>query len=92
MRTGSIRLGSMGSKHPVAVARKARGLSQEALGRLIGVSRDAVKNWENGTRFPSEKCLNALRETLAFSEDDLWRIRHFRPRKAVRLPERSALW
>lgn len=82
----------MVSKHPIAVARKERGLSQEALGRLIGVSRDAVKHWEGGSRFPSEKCLNALRATLGFSEDDLWRIRHFRPRQAVRIPERKALW
>lgn len=82
----------MGCKHPVAAARKERGLSQEALGRLIGVTRDAVKHWEDGTRYPSEKCLNALRETLGLSEDELWRVRHFRPRKAVAIPERTVLW
>lgn len=78
--------------NPIAVVRKEKGLSQEALGKLIGVSRNAVKHWEDGSRFPSEKCLNALRETLGFSEDDLWRIRHFRPRKAVRIPGRIPLW
>ena len=32
----------------IAVVRKAMGLTQEQLGELVGVSRQAVSKWESG--------------------------------------------
>ena len=33
--------------------RKAKGISQEELAEKVGVSRQAVSKWENGTAAPS---------------------------------------
>ena len=32
----------------IAVIRKAKGLTQEQLGELVGVTRQAVSKWESG--------------------------------------------
>ena len=44
----------------IASLRKEKGLSQEALGGLVGVTRQAVSKWENGTSDPSTSNLCAL--------------------------------
>ena len=36
----------------IAAARKAAGLTQEALGEKLGVSRQAVSKWESGQAVP----------------------------------------
>lgn len=37
-------------KHPIALLRKKHGLSQEAMGALIGAARRTVQDWELGNR------------------------------------------
>lgn len=36
----------------IAALRRERGLSQEALGELVGVSRQAVSKWESDSALP----------------------------------------
>ena len=46
--------------HRIAKYRKALGLSQEALGERLGVSRQAVSKWETGAAVPDMENLLAL--------------------------------
>lgn len=39
----------------IAALRRERGLSQEALGELVGVSRQAVSKWESDSALPDVK-------------------------------------
>ena len=48
----------------IKAAREARHLSQEALAELLGVSRQAVSKWENGTAVPQGANRAALGEIL----------------------------
>lgn len=52
-------------------ARKEKGLSQEALAELIGVSRQAVSKWETGEAKPDVDKLIALCAVLELSMDYL---------------------
>lgn len=45
-------------------AREAKNLSQEALAEYLGVSRQAVSKWENGTAVPQGANKAALIEIL----------------------------
>lgn len=51
--------------------RKQAGLSQEQLGDEIGVSRQAISKWENGTTTPELDKLTALGDFFAVSLDQL---------------------
>ena len=51
--------------------RKARGLSQEELAALVGVSHQAVSKWENGDAMPDLTKLLALADALNLSLDTL---------------------
>lgn len=51
--------------------RKQRGLSQEQLGDLIGVSRQAVSKWESGSTTPELEKLLALSDYFEISLDRL---------------------
>ena len=51
--------------------RKVRGLSQEELAAVVGVSRQAVSKWENGDAMPDLAKLLALAEALNISLDTL---------------------
>lgn len=55
----------------LARLRKARGLSQEALGKQIGVSKRMVVYYETETNRPPAHLLPALAKALAVSIDDL---------------------
>lgn len=44
--------------------RVARGLSQYSLGRLIGVTRPAVANWERAAAIPTPEHVERLRSVL----------------------------
>lgn len=45
-------------------ARKQKGLSQAALGKLLGVQAQTVGRWENGKSKPNLETLNKLCEIL----------------------------
>ena len=45
-------------------ARKQRGLSQAALGKLLDVQAKTISNWENGKSEPNLETINKLCEIL----------------------------
>ncbi|MBQ8175037.1 MAG: helix-turn-helix transcriptional regulator [Clostridia bacterium] len=51
--------------------RKQKGLSQEQLAEELGVSRQAISKWENGTAMPETETLIALSRCFAVSLDVL---------------------
>ena len=51
--------------------RKAAGLSQEALGEKLQVSRQAVSKWESGVSEPSTANLLALSKLYGVSADEI---------------------
>ncbi len=51
--------------------RKQAGLSQEKMAELIGVSRQAITKWENGTGTPDISNLVAIAELFQISVDEL---------------------
>lgn len=57
----------------IAAARKAAGLTQEALGEKLGVSRQAVSKWESGASDPSTSNLLALARLYGVSAEELLR-------------------
>ena len=50
-------------------ARQRRGLSQEKVAELVGVSRQAVAKWESGQSAPSTENLLRLAEVLGTTAD-----------------------
>ena len=46
------------------IARKQKGLSQAALGKLIGVRTQTISNWENSKSKPNLETINKLCEIL----------------------------
>lgn len=58
-------------KDKLPVIRKARGLSQEGLAELIGISRQAVAKWELGQTYPDVDNLIRLSDVLKISIDGL---------------------
>ena len=57
----------------IAQARKAKGLTQKELAKLIGVTDKAVSRWETGTGFPEVSCLEPLADALEVSVLELLR-------------------
>lgn len=53
--------------------RKRKGISQEELADRIGVSRQAVSKWENGTSDPSTSNLLAIARLYGVSAEELLR-------------------
>lgn len=53
----------------IAVVRKAMGLTQEQLGELVGVSRQAVSKWESGQTIPDALTVAKLCQALNVSAD-----------------------
>lgn len=53
----------------IAVVRKAMGLTQEQLGELVGVSRQAVSKWESGQTVPDAITVAKLCRALNVSAD-----------------------
>ena len=56
----------------IKTARKAKGLSQEALGEMLDVSFQAVSTWEQGKFIPDSDHLPALAKALDISLDALF--------------------
>lgn len=53
----------------LAAVRKAAGLTQEQLGDLVGVTRQAVSKWESGQAVPDALVIAAVCQTLHVSAD-----------------------
>ena len=51
--------------------RTSRGFTQEYVAEAVGVSRQAVSKWENGTSDPSTANLMALAKLYGLSVDEL---------------------
>ena len=51
--------------------RKSKGLSQEELAEALGVSRQAISKWENGSAIPESDKLIAIATYFAVSLDEL---------------------
>ena len=56
-------------KDRIAAVRKAAGLTQEQLGELVGVTRQAVSKWESGQTAPDAATIAALCQALHVSAD-----------------------
>ena len=74
----------------IAAARKAAGLTQEALGEKLGVSRQAVSKWESGQAVPDLDTVAKLCLALGFSADYLLFGREDAPAPAESAPAESA--
>ena len=74
----------------VAAARKAAGLTQEALGEKLGVSRQAVSKWESGQAVPDLDTVAKLCLGLGFSADYLLFGREDAPAPAESAPAENA--
>ena len=57
----------------ITALRKMNGLSQEALGEKIGVSRQAVSKWEMAQTVPDLNKIIAMAEVFGVSTDALLR-------------------
>ncbi|MBO5034619.1 MAG: helix-turn-helix transcriptional regulator, partial [Oscillospiraceae bacterium] len=55
----------------IAALRKEKGLTQEQLGALVGVSAQAVSKWEKGGA-PDVELLPAIADTLGVTMDTLF--------------------
>ncbi|MDE7170654.1 MAG: helix-turn-helix domain-containing protein [Oscillospiraceae bacterium] len=55
----------------IAALRKEKGLTQEALGRKLGVTNKTVSRWENGNYMPDIELLVPLGEALGVSVNEL---------------------
>ena len=55
----------------IARLRKERGITQEALGRELGVTNKTVSRWENGNYMPDIQLLVPLAEALGVSVNEL---------------------
>ena len=75
----------------VLQARKAKGMSQEKLAELVGVSRQAVSKWETGEAKPDVDKLIAICEALELSMDYLCFGKEEEPCKCE-LPSAENAW
>jgi transcriptional regulator with XRE-family HTH domain len=61
----------LAAKTPLAFWRKHRGLTQEALSKLVGVAQGFISEIENGSKTGDVQTLAALARALEISLDDL---------------------
>lgn len=55
----------------IKAERKARGLSQTELAKLIGVTQDSISLWEKGKRLPDTQYVIKLAQLFNVSADYL---------------------
>ena len=55
----------------IAALRKAKGLTQAQLGERLGISFQAISNWENGKTLPDVAVLLDLAHVLETSADNI---------------------
>lgn len=73
----------------LATIRKARGLSQRDLAKLVGISNRMIAYYEAQTERPPAAKLDTLAKTLKVSTDELLGVK---PTKNLIMPENSRLW
>ena len=66
MKGGNVMLGSN-----ILELRKKKGLSQEELSEMVGVTRQTISNWELNETQPNPEQLKLLSKTLNVSIDEL---------------------
>lgn len=59
-------------KEKLIVLRKNKGLTQDDFAKAVGVSRQAVYKWENGTSYPEVPKLLEIKALYGISLDDLF--------------------
>lgn len=59
-------------KEKLIVLRKNKGLTQDDFAKAVGVSRQAVYKWENGTSYPEVPKLLEIKTLYGISLDDLF--------------------
>ena len=63
----SLTMAGMNLGQRIKKARKEKGLTQEKLGELLGVTKGAVNNWERNSDEPTFKNVKNLSEVLGVS-------------------------
>ena len=64
----------MGIGRQIREIRKAEGMSQQALGKALGVGRTAVTNWENGGTRPDADMIPRIAEVLHIPVEALFGV------------------
>lgn len=59
------------SDNPLKAFRERESLSQDDLAKLIGVTRETVTRWENGTRKPDEDKLPTIAEKTGIQPSEM---------------------
>lgn len=78
----------------IKAARKARGLTQPDLGKIVGVSKSAVNQWENGVvqnlklgnLFAVAQALGKDVQELVFGEHGVGRVAEQNPTRYAEIP------
>lgn len=58
-------------KFTLKAVRNYMGLSQEEFGKLIGVSKNVIYNWEKHKSYPNAKEINKIVEVSGFPYDNI---------------------
>ena len=69
--------------------RKRKGLTQEQLGNILGVSNKTISRWENGNYMPDLSLLIPLSETLGISLNELLNGKYITEDKIMETTEKS---
>ncbi len=68
----------------IAKYRKAKGLTQEQLGEILGVSNQAVSKWESAVSMPDIMLLPRLADALGITLEELYGIEEKRTEEKVK--------
>ena len=71
----------------IADLRRERGITQENLAGIIGVSAQAISKWENNATMPDIMLLPIIADTLGVTIDELFGIRHKVQEKPINCEE-----
>ncbi len=64
----------MNIANTIVRCRKAKNLTQEALGEIVGVSNQSVSKWENGATAPDIALIPALADALGISLEEFFGV------------------
>lgn len=64
-------MNTINMKEQIAFLRKQKGLTQEELAKVLGVTNQAVSKWESGQNFPDIQLLPDMAELFEVSVDEL---------------------